>query len=145
MCIFLNHEIHFNNYIQGYQVLMKWEMRIHRKFGHNHLKIFRLNCMKLLFHRSKRTNSWQLHIVQPKTLQWGFPGGAVGKNLPASEGGSRDSGLGRSPRERNGNPLQYSCLENFMDGLQSMGSQRIGSNCAHTQYFKIDTSEKIRH
>ena len=26
------------------------------------------------------------------------------------------SGLGRSPGERNGNPLQYSCLENPMDG-----------------------------
>ena len=25
-------------------------------------------------------------------------------------------GSGRSPRERNGNPLQYSCLENPMDG-----------------------------
>ena len=25
-------------------------------------------------------------------------------------------GLGRSPREGNGNPLQYSCLENSMDG-----------------------------
>ena len=25
-------------------------------------------------------------------------------------------GLGRSPGEGNGNPLQYSCLENFMDG-----------------------------
>ena len=25
-------------------------------------------------------------------------------------------GLGRSPREGNGNPLQYSCLENAMDG-----------------------------
>ena len=24
-------------------------------------------------------------------------------------------GLGRSPEERNGYPLQYSCLENFMD------------------------------
>jgi len=39
-------------------------------------------------------------------------------------------GLGRSPGERNGNPLQYSCLENSVDEelgrLQSMGSQRIG-------------------
>ena len=26
------------------------------------------------------------------------------------------SGLGRSPGEGNGNPLQYSCLENPMDG-----------------------------
>ena len=25
-------------------------------------------------------------------------------------------GLGRSPGEENGNPLQYSCLENYMDG-----------------------------
>ena len=36
-------------------------------------------------------------------------------------------GLGRSPGEGNGNPLQYPCLENLMDrGLQSMGSQRVG-------------------
>ena len=39
-------------------------------------------------------------------------------------------GSGRSPGEGYGNPLQYSCLENPMDGgafcrLQSMGSQRI--------------------
>ena len=41
-------------------------------------------------------------------------------------------GSGRSPREGNGNPLQYSCLENPMDReawwLQSMGSQRIGKD-----------------
>ena len=46
----------------------------------------------------------------------GFPSGSVVKNLPAS---ARDvgliSGLGRSPGEGNGNPLQYSCLENPMD------------------------------
>ena len=38
-------------------------------------------------------------------------------------------GLGRSPGEGNGNPLQYSCLLNSMEkpgGLQSMGSQRAG-------------------
>ena len=41
------------------------------------------------------------------------------KNLPANAGGTRDTclfpGLGRSPGEGNGNPLQYSCLENSMD------------------------------
>ena len=41
-------------------------------------------------------------------------------------------GLGRYPGEGNGNPLQYSCLENLMDrepgGLQSMGSQRVRHN-----------------
>ena len=40
------------------------------------------------------------------------------KNLPASAEDSRDSGLipglGRSPGEGNGKPLQYSCLENSM-------------------------------
>ena len=36
-------------------------------------------------------------------------------------------GLGRSPGEGNGNPLQYSCLENTMEpgGLQSMGLRRV--------------------
>ena len=49
----------------------------------------------------------------------GFPGGAVVKNPPANAGDVRDMGsvpgLGRSPREENGTPLQYSCLENSMD------------------------------
>ena len=38
------------------------------------------------------------------------------KNLPANIGDmSLISGLGRSPGEGNGNPLQYSCLGNPMD------------------------------
>ena len=41
------------------------------------------------------------------------------KNLPANAGDIRDvgliPGLGRSPGEGHGNPLQYSCLENPMD------------------------------
>ena len=41
------------------------------------------------------------------------------KNLPANAGDLRDMGsipgLGRSPGEGHGNPLQYSCLENSMD------------------------------
>ena len=49
-----------------------------------------------------------------------FPGGTLEKNLPANAGGSRDKGsipgLGRSPGGKSGNPLQYSCLENPMDG-----------------------------
>ena len=43
----------------------------------------------------------------------------VAKNPPASAGDAKDAGsvhaLGRSPGEGNGNPLQYSCLENRMD------------------------------
>ena len=43
----------------------------------------------------------------------------VVKNPPANAGDTRDAGLipesGRSPGRGNGNPLQYSCLENLMD------------------------------
>ena len=43
----------------------------------------------------------------------------VVKNLLANAGDIRDTGLipglGRSPRGGNGNPFQYSCLENPMD------------------------------
>ena len=66
----------------------------------------------------------------------GFPGGTVIRSLPANAGDTNDTssfpGLARFPGEENGNPLQYSCLENPMDtacvsadcGLQSTGSQR---------------------
>ena len=45
-----------------------------------------------------------------------FPGGSDGK-ASAYNAGDPDSipGSGRSPGEGNGNPLQYSCLENPMD------------------------------
>ena len=66
-----------------------------------------------------------IHII---TL--GFPGGAEVKASACNVG---DLGLipgsGRSPGEGNGNPLQYSCLENPMDGgawwAIVHGSQRV--------------------
>ena len=49
----------------------------------------------------------------------GFPGGTEVKNPPANAKDIRDTGLncgsGRSLEGGNGNPLQYSCLENSMD------------------------------
>ena len=67
----------------------------------------------------------------------GFPGGTVVKNPPANAGDARDAssipGLGRSPGEGNGNPLQYPCWEIPLKeepgrgcGLQSMETQRAG-------------------
>jgi len=48
-----------------------------------------------------------------------LPRWSVVKNPPASAGDAKDkgsvSGSGRSPGGGNGNPLQYSCLENCMD------------------------------
>ena len=45
----------------------------------------------------------------------GLPGGSVVKNLPANADVSSIPGSGKSPGVGNGNPLQYSCLENSMD------------------------------
>ena len=54
-----------------------------------------------------------LHLI-PFAL--GFPGGSVGKESACNAGDSGlILGLGRSPGEGNGNPLQYSCLGNRMD------------------------------
>ena len=49
-------------------------------------------------------------------LRKGFPGGSDGKESACNAG---DPGLtpgsGRFPEGKNGNPLQYFCLENSMD------------------------------
>ena len=64
--------------------------------------------------------------------QEGFLAGSDGRESACNEG-HLDSipGSRRSPGEGNGNPLQYSCLENEQrteepGGLQSMVSQRVG-------------------
>ena len=47
----------------------------------------------------------------------GFPGGSDGKASACNVGDPGSiPGSGRSPGEGNGNTLQYSCLENSMDG-----------------------------
>ena len=61
------------------------------------------------------------------------------KNLPANVRDPRDTGLipelGRSPAEGNGNPLQYSCLENPMDiGAWQATDQRV---------TELDTTEQL--
>ena len=65
---------------------------------------------------------------------WGFPSGSVGKESACNAGDLGSiPGSGRSPGEGNGNPLQYSCLENSMDRgsgwLQFMGLQRVRHDC----------------
>ena len=55
------------------------------------------------------------------------------KNLLANAGDAGDAGLipglGRSPREGNGNPLQYSCLDNPMD-RGAYGAARVRHSLA---------------
>ena len=60
---------------------------------------------------------WVVKIVLSLCALRGFPAGSDGRASVCNGG---DPGLiprsGRSPGEGNGNPLQYSCLENSMDG-----------------------------
>ena len=60
--------------------------------------------------------SSKLIILKYATLNIGLSGGSDGK-VSAYNVEDPDSipGLGRSPGDRNGNPLQYSCLANPMD------------------------------
>ena len=52
----------------------------------------------------------------PTSCLSGFPGGSDGKASVCSAGDQGSiPGLGRSPAEGNGSPLQYPCLENPMD------------------------------
>ena len=67
----------------------------------------------------------------------GFPGGSAVKNPPASTGDVGSvPGLGRSPGGGNGNPLQYSYLENSMD--------RGAWGAAIWDHEEPDTSEHTR-
>ena len=62
---------------------------------------------------------WIVFITELCPLTGASQVALVVKNLSASAGDVRDKssvpGLGRSPGEGNGNPLQYSCVENPMD------------------------------
>ena len=61
-------------------------------------------------------SSEQLEIKIIIYLCTQIPGGSDGKACAYNAGDLGSiSGSGRSPGERNGNPLQYSCLENCMD------------------------------
>ena len=81
---------------------------------------------------------------------WGFPVGSVVKNLSANTGNTGDAGLipglGRSPRGGNGNPLQYSCLENSLGrgawratihGVTASDMTELAHTQLHTELEKL--------
>ena len=62
---------------------------------------------------------WKIFILKFYLFRFllllGLPGGSDGKEFTCKAGDLVSiPGLGRSPGEANGNPLQYSCLENSM-------------------------------
>ena len=57
-----------------------------------------------------------IHLYIVPSLQLGFPPGSDDKESAVNAGDSSSiPGLGRSPREGHGNPLQYCCLKNPLD------------------------------
>ena len=74
-----------------------------------------LICLSTFLHKPSKDFYLTLSLYK-KEFCWGFPGGSEGK-ASACNAGDLGSipGSGRSPGEGNGNPLQYSCLENTMD------------------------------
>ena len=66
-------------------------------------------------HEDTRTYTRSL-VFDCEHIDLGFPGVLVSKESACNAGDQGSiPGLGRSPEEGNGNPLQHSCLENPMD------------------------------
>ena len=76
----------------------------------------------------------------------GFPGGSEVK-ASASNAGDLDSipGSGRSPGEGNGNPLQYSCLENPKELLLSHPVALPRAKTGTIRYIPKDNYKRISH
>ena len=72
-------------------------------------------CVQWLDNRIGVKYIYEIEFIKVYSL-WGFPSGSVGENLPVNAGDVDSTpGSGRSLGEGNGNPLQYSCLENPTD------------------------------
>ena len=107
------------------QYFMVWKGRISSLDGHWVVFTFWVlrmallwtmvyKCLSVCLQFLVSTQEWNCWVIQ--WFYMGFPCSSVGKESTSNVG---DLGLtprsGRSPREGNGNPLQYSCLENPMD------------------------------
>ena len=82
------------------------------------------------------------HFLHQQKWDQGFPGGSDGKESACNAGDLGSiPGLGRSPGEGNGNPLQYSCLESPMTeepgGLPSTASQRVRHSGATNTFTSL--------
>ena len=86
----------------------------------------------------KKASTWGLGLVAcPLRETVGFPGGSDGKESACNAGGlGLIPELGRSPGGRNGNSLQYFCLENLHGQRSLVGSSPWGHN-------ELDTTEQL--
>ena len=82
-----------------------------------HLHIYKTSLVAQTVKRlSTMQETWVPSLVRELRSLMDFPGGSDGKASVYNAGDLGSSpGLGRSPAEGNGNPLQNYCLENPMD------------------------------
>ena len=81
---------------------------------------------------SRSIHTQVFHYLVPQ-IAGGFPGGSEGKESFCNTGDlGWIPGLGRSPGEGNGKPLQYSCLKNPMDGGAWQGYSPWGCKDSNT-------------
>ena len=72
--------------------------------------------LELIWNSEAQNEEVRVSRKKAFTRERGFPGGSDGKKSACDVGEQGSiAGLGRSPGEGHGNPLQYSCLENSMD------------------------------
>ena len=88
-------------------------------------------------------HNWATEPNWTEYIKRGLPGWVSGKES-ACHSGDTDSvpGLGRSPGEGKGYPLQYSGLENSMD-LQSTESQRVGHDWATFTVYNLSQTSLL--
>ena len=112
--------------VKGFRVLDETEVSVFLEFSsflYNPVNVGNLISSSSSFSKPS-VDIWVWIMLKPSMQDFkhiltsmGFPGGS---EVKASACNAGDSGsipeLGRSPGEGNGNPLQYSCLENPMDG-----------------------------
>ena len=104
-------------------------------------------------HCTKRHFNSSLNILGAGiVISWGFPGGSEVKASACNVGDLGSiPGSGRSPGEGNGNPLQYSCLENPMNGRAWWATVHgVAKSWTRLSYFTFTycylhfTDEKLR-
>ena len=91
----------------------------------NYARLYKIMGLKILWHYLPLTHYFSdgchtildSYLIHPFKHFWSrLPGGSGVKGSACNAGDLGSiSGSGRSPGEGNGNPLQYSCLENPMD------------------------------
>ena len=78
----------------------------------------------------------------PTPVFLGFPGGSAGKESTSNVGDLGSiPGLGRSPREGNGNPLQYSCPPTKKREAKSKG-EKERYKCLNAEFQRIARRDK---